>query len=58
MNDLYLLFWPVIVGVVGLGGVWLNSKVNPGIRPPERPTRGQAPVVRYGYQVARIVPRR
>ena len=36
MIDSYLLLLPVLVAIGTAGGVWLHSKLNPGLRPARR----------------------
>jgi hypothetical protein len=54
MNESYLLVWPLIAAFGTVAGVWLHSKVDPGVRPMRRAV--VVPVTTT--KVARFVPRR
>ncbi len=53
MNESYLLVWPLIAAFGTVAGVWLHSKVDPGVRPVRRPVLVPVPAT-----VTRFVPRR
>ena len=58
MNASYLPLWPIIAALGAIGGVWLNSKINPGVRPTRRPSLTPVPVATPSYRVVRVAPRR
>jgi hypothetical protein len=53
MTESYLLVWPFIAAFGTVAGVWLHSKVDPGVRPTRVPVAVPATAA-----VVRFVPRR
>ena len=54
MTDSYLLLWPIVVALGAIGGVWLHSKLDPGVRPSRVPIEP----ISSDYHVAPIARRR